>query len=818
MRLVNEAVSTGYRGLTLALLLATCFSVSAHPQSNFTIDTEIAQLFGAHEISFIGDGSVDNPFEIEASVTFVPPSGQTNAKTVDMFYDGDDIWRVRVYTSEVGQWSWAAQSEDDISLNTQSGSFMVVDSNLRGMLRPNPVNPRQWATDNGQWFLNISDTAYKLFNSVEIHWQDYIRDNVMMGITSMRSGALGGWEWSEDGDASNYPWNDEELTRFDLEKFQTTDSRLQWMLDNYPDMYVQLILFGNIDWQTDEVGLEWKNLPSTVRANTMRYMMARWAAYPQIFWLVVNDMSCDDAFPNNREFAREVGTYFASHDPWNHLLSSGPAREQSFCFADGEDANWVSYIHLEGTHELGAEWINDYASLPMHVFLGEDYYEQDHATRYPRYPRYFQRRLFWSWLLAGGSANYGGRYPVIHPYTYTDLIPFVWNDREWGRLEGLDSVPYIASYFLERNLDLSFFQPDNGLVSDFTGHDDYSRPILTRRNFDEFIIYHPNAIGVERDANMDQSLLARLRLDLRSAEGTFSVEWYRPYDGAAQAGTCVQGGDFREFSAPWQGYDVVLRIVKEVCLPPTPSPTLPVSTSTATATLDAEDVSGRLQVLYTFNEGGGDLVRDTSGVGDPVDLTIEDVSAVTWTEGGLSINSPTLISSSTAATKLIDAIRASDALTIEAWIHPANTSQNGPARIVTLSLDANVRYFTLAQGLGEGQPSSLYDVRLRTTTTDVNGIPSLSTQVDTVSTELSHVVYTRDASGAARIYVNGSESSRADVNGDVSNWQDNNFRLALANEFDLDRPWLGEYRLVAIYNRALTENEVMQNWEAGPER
>jgi hypothetical protein len=818
MRLVKEIVSKGYWGLTLTVLLLTIFTVNAHPQSNYTADTETAQQFGAHEITLTGDGSVENPFEIEATVTFIPPTGQANAKTVDMFYDGNDTWRARVYVNEIGQWSWLSQSEDDALLNGQSGLFQAVESNLRGMLRPHPVNPRQWATDNGEWFLNISDTAYKLFNGAENHWQDYVRDNAEMGVTSVRSGALGGWEWSAEGEASNYPWDGDALTRFNLDKFQTADTRLQWMLDHYPDMYVQFIIFGNIDWQTDEVGLAWKELPSDVRANTMRYMIARWAAYPQLFWLVGNDMSCDEAFPNNRQFAREVGAYFAEHDPWNHLLSSSPARSQSFCFTEAQDANWVSYIHLEGGHELGAEWINDYTSVPMHIFLGEDYYEQDHPTRYPRYPRYFQRWLFWSWLLAGGSANYGGRYPVIHPYSYTELIPFTSNDIEWGRLEGLDSVPYIAPYFEQRAIDLSLFQPDQGLVSDLAGRDDNRRPLLMRRNFDEFIIYHPNAASGERDADVDHGRLARLRLDLRSADGTFVAEWYRPYDGIVQPGICVQGGDFKDLSAPWRGYDVVLRLVRETCSPPTPTPTVPAPTATATVISVVEDPRAGLQILYTFNEGSGDIVRDTSGVEEALDLTIEDVSAVTWIEGGLSVNSPTLITSTTTTTRLIEAIRSTNAMTLETWIQPANTSQNGPARIVTLSPDANMRYFSLGQGLGDSEPSSLYDMRLRTTMTDVNGIPSLSTQANTLATELSYVVYTRDATGTARMYLNGSEAANGTIGGDLSNWQDNGFHLALANELSLDRPWLGEYRFVAIYNRALSASEVEQNWMAGSER
>jgi uncharacterized repeat protein (TIGR01451 family) len=211
-----------------------------------------------------------------------------------------------------------------------------------------------------------------------------------------------------------------------------------------------------------------------------------------------------------------------------------------------------------------------------------------------------------------------------------------------------------------------------------------------------------------------------------------------------------------------------------------------------------------LQVLYTFREGSGTTVHDVSGVGVPLDLEMSDGSAVTWVPGGgLAIDSATLIASAGPATKVISACQGSNEITIDAWVRPANTTQDGPARIVTLSRDAYNRNFTLGQGLWGTLPSALYDVRLRTTATDDSGEPSLSTPDGSLTTELTHVVYTRDASGQARIYIDDVEQASGTVGGDFSNW-DGGFRLALANELTGGRPWLGEFHLVAIYSRALS--------------
>jgi hypothetical protein len=92
----------------------------------------------------------------------------------------------------------------------------------------------------------------------------------------------------------------------------------------------------------------------------------------------------------------------------------------------------------------------------------------------------------------------------------------------------------------------------------------------------------------------------------------------------------------------------------------------------------------------------------------------------------------------------------------------------------------------------------------------------VSTGAGTLQTALTHVVYTRNAAEEARIYLDGVEQASGSVGGDFSNW-DTSYHLGLANELTGDRPWLGELHLVAIFDRALTEAEVNQNFEAGPD-
>ncbi len=221
--------------------------------------------------------------------------------------------------------------------------------------------------------------------------------------------------------------------------------------------------------------------------------------------------------------------------------------------------------------------------------------------------------------------------------------------------------------------------------------------------------------------------------------------------------------------------------------------------------LAAERATKDLQVFYDFGNPGGEIVRDVSGLAPAIDLRISDPKAVRWTNGLLEVRSKTALRSEKPTARLAEAVKRSGEFTVEAWIKPANAKQDGPARIVSLSGNTTNRNFTL------GQDGGKFDVRFRTTATDRNGHPSLAAGL---KTKLTHVVYTRERSGRARLYLDGKQAAEHKVGGDTGNW-DTSFSLLLGNETDGSRPWMGSYHLVAIYSRSLSVAEVAGNFKAG---
>jgi hypothetical protein len=222
----------------------------------------------------------------------------------------------------------------------------------------------------------------------------------------------------------------------------------------------------------------------------------------------------------------------------------------------------------------------------------------------------------------------------------------------------------------------------------------------------------------------------------------------------------------------------------------------------------AERSAEGLVVLYDFRLAKGSIVRDRSGAGQPLDLKIENPKNVRRSEGALEVRGKTLIHSDKPATKIFNAVRRSGEITIEVWVRPANPKQDGPARMVTLSGGSSQRNFTL------GQEGDKVDVRMRTTQTSGNGIPSLKSPSRSLASRLTHIVYTRNRGGLARLFLNGKQQAEKRVAGMTANWNAR-YQLALANELSSDRPWLGTFHLVAVYSRDLSAGEVTQHFKAG---
>lgn len=214
---------------------------------------------------------------------------------------------------------------------------------------------------------------------------------------------------------------------------------------------------------------------------------------------------------------------------------------------------------------------------------------------------------------------------------------------------------------------------------------------------------------------------------------------------------------------------------------------------------------------FEFKTGTGTIAYDSSGVEPELDLNLS--GNVTWVGGwGVQVESGgKLQGTTTGSAKLHDQILQTGEFSVEAWVAPDNTTQTG-AFIVSYSGGDTARNMTL------GQTMYNYDFALRSTTTNANGQPQVSTPNanQVAQATLQHVVLTYDPINGRQIYVNGALAASGDPQkgGSLSQW-DNTFALVLGNEVSGTKPWSGVIKMAAIYNRAMSASDIQTNFAAG---
>ena len=271
----------------------------------------------------------------------------------------------------------------------------------------------------------------------------------------------------------------------------------------------------------------------------------------------------------------------------------------------------------------------------------------------------------------------------------------------------------------------------------------------------------------------------------------------------------------------------VTAIARDAAGNTTTSAGVDVTVAPANGASGEQRVTDDLLVEYRFEDGSGTTVADQSpsksqsGLG--LDLTIQDPSKVSWNSDPsltLSVGARLFSQNTTLAEDLNQALIDSDEGTIEAWITPTSDSTAGEARIVTLSENGSNVQAALHQKDGQ------FRVRLRTNEStgsdQQRGLPSLKTNGSQASARQMHVVFTwgwnSDVSAYKRvIYVDGQSVKSDSYNGPLANW-DLNYPLTLGHEgtgTNSSHSWQGTLHLVAIYKKALSVDEILQNKEAG---
>ena len=486
---------------------------------------------GFYELSLRTEQTSLNPYaDVELQVVFERPDGSN--VTVDGFYDGGGVFKARAYCDTVGKWRWTSSS-NVFDLSSESGAFEVEPSSLPGKLRLHKKDRRQFAYDNGRWFLHIGDTGYRYVTQTEPKWKDYIDQAARMGATKIRT-----WFCQGRSDVQILFANGRK--ELNLEYWQEIDRRLQYALEKYPHIIFKLIPYGE---DTEE--LRRYEAGDQAAKLIAQYAQARFSALPNIHWCVSNDR---EIVPGGKLTGRKVlrqtidkiGQDMAAREPWGTLLTNHQSRFNGYDFVD---ADWSDIIMLEDMDQTDGRIFKEYYGTRVEpMVLDEDRYEH---WRNPKHDRYYFRRLMWAALLSGGHTTYGGL-RTYEPYDANERgVQGYFDAVAAGKLEhGADDFVHIHKFFKDTGLTLVGMKPDDAMVGDEPGK------FKCIHNDRAYIIYLANPDGPKPgEADVSRTIPSVV---VQLPKGKFSAKWFNPREGWWTGESTIDGGR-QKLKSPGEG-------------------------------------------------------------------------------------------------------------------------------------------------------------------------------------------------------------------------------------------------------------------------
>lgn len=213
--------------------------------------------------------------------------------------------------------------------------------------------------------------------------------------------------------------------------------------------------------------------------------------------------------------------------------------------------------------------------------------------------------------------------------------------------------------------------------------------------------------------------------------------------------------------------------------------------------------------LWELDEVTGTTIADTSDAAAKVPLAVT-TGTVTFAAGTLTaVVEPTVIESA-GNTHLNKDIEISKAVSLEVWALPAAADQGSLADPVVL---AGLSSSAFRRNISIMQAGTRWLARVRSSL-DENGGPDLVSAVEVRAGAMTHLVVVSDATQRI-LYVDGRQVARTESPRPPTNW-DTGYRMQLGNERTHNAQWSGTFALLAMYDRALSQELVETQLRAGP--
>ncbi len=292
-----------------ALLILVCHwfaAVSACPAAS-------VEQWGLFEVELTGPAD-GNPFlDVELSAVFTRDS---TSVTVPGFYDGNGIYRVRFMPGQPGEWRYVTRSNRS-DLSAHSGSVTVVPA---GPGNHGPVSVRNdyhFVHADGTPFHPLGTTAYTWTHRTDELEEQTLRTLAVSPFNKLRMAVLPQDFGLKFTPPPRFPFEgnpprDWDTSRFNPEFFQHLEKRVGQLRDI--GIECDLILFH-------PYGKTWglHELDAVTDDRYVRYVVARLAAYRNIWWSLANEF---DFVPTKRDSDWDrLFQLVQQEDPFGHLRS-----------------------------------------------------------------------------------------------------------------------------------------------------------------------------------------------------------------------------------------------------------------------------------------------------------------------------------------------------------------------------------------------------------------------------------------------------------------------------------------------------------------
>jgi Domain of unknown function (DUF5060)/Protein of unknown function (DUF4038) len=405
----------------LALILAFVIAAFAL-QAGQTVEQ-----WDVFEASFNGPTN-GNPFaDVQFSARFY--QGATSI-SVNGFYDGDGVYRVRFMPEQQGEWRYITDSSCP-QLNGLAGAFNVTAASPGNHGPVHVANTWHFAYADGTPYEELGTTCYNWAHQSEALHEETLRTLAQAPFNKLRMCVFSG-DWNTN---ILYPYKGNppphwDFSRFNPAFFQHLENRI---LDLQKlGIQADLILFD--PYGHGHMGFD--QAPPSVDYCYVRYIVARLSAYRNVWWSLANEW---DLMKQKQESDFErFGKIISTNDPFHHLLSIHNS-QKLFNYT----LPWISHASIQNGSAVespaSAELYRDVYCKP--IVYDEVKYEGNIARRWGNLSAQELVFRFWNGTIAGTYVGHGET--ISNPDNIT------WTS-QGGMLKGQSSARLV---FLKKVLD-----------------------------------------------------------------------------------------------------------------------------------------------------------------------------------------------------------------------------------------------------------------------------------------------------------------------------------------------------------------------------